>query len=252
MGVKIAIPLLSDIILYMVSRFPRGVGRTRLTKLLFLVDAISSKELGHRVTGVGWKRWFFGPFSREVLDALDTLVRSERLYVDAGPEVRYIALGEPPSLPEDVKRVIDKVIREYGFMPLKMLLTRVYEEYSIESLGMGEKIAFDWYREIFELARSVDRDRDSVIELVGRLYDEYREAFEMLPKEMLALYAIAAGHLSTYDVKRLNEITKDLLDLLEEMNKYRSSKEPLPTDIKNRAKNLYTEILNIAAEAIRS
>ncbi|GAY25390.1 conserved hypothetical protein [Desulfurococcaceae archaeon AG1] len=227
----------------MVSRFPRGVGRTRLMKLLFLVDAISSKELGHRITDIEWKRWVFGPFSREVLDVLDTLVRSERLYVDAGPEVRYIALEEPPPLPEDVRRVVDKVIREYGFMPLKMLLTRVYEEYGVKG--------FDWYREIFELARSVDRDRDSVIELVGRLYDEYREAFEMLPKEMLALYAIAVGHLSTYDVKRLNEITKDLLDLLEEMNKHASSKEPLPTTIRNRAKNLYTEILNTAAEAIK-
>ncbi len=43
---------MSDLLLYIVSRFPRGIGRTRLMKLLFLVDAVAAERLGRVVSGV--------------------------------------------------------------------------------------------------------------------------------------------------------------------------------------------------------
>jgi hypothetical protein len=247
--------LLHDIILYIVSRFPRGVGRTRLMKLLFLVDAFSARELGRGVTGVEWRRWRYGPFSREVLDALDELVDAGLLAVDVGPEARYVALREPPALPEEVRRVVDRVVEEYGFLPLRELLSRVYEEYGISGLGMGERIRFDWDSEVLGLAEDSGRDRDAVIELAGRLYEEYRDVFDVVPRNLLALYVIAAAHLSARDPKRLRDLTRNLLDLLEDVKKYLerhagSNRAPLPPEVRRKAGMVYNMLLDAAAKAV--
>ena len=93
-------PLLHDIILYIASHFPEGVGRTRLMKLLFLVDAIHSRLYGRTATGLKWVRWYYGPFSREVLDAIDDLY--EEGLIDFAPSevaVRIIADSPGPSAP---------------------------------------------------------------------------------------------------------------------------------------------------------
>jgi len=47
-----------DVLLYLLSKFPYGVGRMRLMKLLFLIDATADKP----ITGVRWVRYLYGPF----------------------------------------------------------------------------------------------------------------------------------------------------------------------------------------------
>jgi len=245
--------VLSDIVLYLVSRFPRGAGRTRIMKLLFLVDAEARKELGRPVTGVEWRRWLYGPFSREVLEVLDELVIEGRLASDPGPETRYKALDEPPELPGEVRRIVDRVVGEYGFLPLRELLRRVYESYGVDRLGLGEKIEFDWDEEILKLVEGINRDREALAELVGRLYEGYLEALEVLPRNTLALYAIAVSNLSARDSKRAEELTRELLGLLEELSEYirkGGAKSPLPTELRRKAKAVYEELVDAAAQAV--
>jgi len=245
--------LLRELVLYVVSRFPRGVGRTRLMKLLFLIDAMSLKELGKRVTGIDWCRWRYGPFSKDVLDALDELVEKDMLAVDSGPEVRYVALSEPPKIPMDVKRVVDRVIEEYGFLPLKELLRKVYSEFNIESVRMGDRIIFDWRSEIVELAERSASDDDALVELLGRLCDAYRDALEALPRDALAMYAIAAKYLARRNPDRLRRLTENLVDVLESVREAieRDPRASIPPELRRGMLKVYRELLAAAVEAVR-
>ena len=243
--------LLRDIILYITSLFPRGVGRTRLMKLLFLVDAEAYKRIGHEVTGVKWRRWYYGPFSKKVLEALDSLVDEGLLVVDPGPEVRYKALEGSTNLPADVKEIINTVVKEYGFLPLEELLKRVYSEYHLSKMGIGERITFDLRRELMELAEK-SRDEWALVELVGGLYELYREPLELLPSDTLLLYGIAASYLAEKDPKELRTITNALVDLLDELKTHleKDKEAPLPPSLRSKIMRLYKELLKTSARAV--
>jgi uncharacterized protein YwgA len=66
-----------SVVLYLIARYCRvsgkGITRTRLMKLLFLVDYMHWKRCGGKLTNLEWRMYLFGPFSREVLDILDEL-----------------------------------------------------------------------------------------------------------------------------------------------------------------------------------
>jgi len=115
-----------------------------LMKLLFLVDAYAVEELGGPVTGVEWRRWYFGPFSKEVLEVLEEL-EYEGVVVEESGEGYTVYLLNPaldikPSLPEHIRRIVDRVLEEWGRMPLERLLAKLYERYNIHSYSLGEKI----------------------------------------------------------------------------------------------------------------
>ncbi len=110
-------------------------------KLAFIVDSLCLERLGERVFGGEWVRWYFGPFNKAVLDALDDLLRIE--LVDTVPtpaSVRYVSLGNPRSVPGNVRRIVDEVIEEYGFKPLDELLDEVYRKWGIRKIPLGEVI----------------------------------------------------------------------------------------------------------------
>ncbi len=132
---------MKNVVLYIISKFPRGIGRTRLMKLAFIIDSVSLRKRGKRVFGGEWVRWYFGPFNKAILDALDDLLRIELVDIVPTPaSVRYVSLGNPRSLPDDVRGIVDEVIEEYGFKPLNELLDEVYGKWGIKKIPLGEVI----------------------------------------------------------------------------------------------------------------
>jgi len=75
----VGVNALRDIILLIINLHMkysgRGLGRTKLMKLLFLIDHDAIKEkLGKSVTGLKWYKWFYGPFSNGVYPELNKLL----------------------------------------------------------------------------------------------------------------------------------------------------------------------------------
>jgi hypothetical protein len=68
-----------SIVLYLIARCCRvagkGITRTRLMKLLFLVDYLYWKRCGRKLTNLEWHMYLFGPFSRIFLMSLRMGVR---------------------------------------------------------------------------------------------------------------------------------------------------------------------------------
>ncbi|ACB40085.1 Panacea domain-containing protein [Pyrobaculum neutrophilum] len=242
---------LRDLVLYVVSRFPKGVGRTRLMKMLFLVDMYAGEGLGRSLTGVDWFRWKFGPFSREVLDVLDELEKEGLVAVDLGPERRYIALAEPEALPDDVRRVVDRVVAEYGFKPLRELLAEVYERFKINERELGERIAAGdgKLERLVRLAEAAGGDEGAYVELMGRLYEEYEDVLDAVPPDMLSLYGLAVLALQRSGKGgEVEKVTRELVEVLDEVGKVLRSEpnKPLPRPIRERVSRLYSELLDAA------
>jgi len=254
---------LRDIIMYTISRFPYGVGRTRLMKVLFLVDAIAGKRLGKKITGLEWFRWHYGPFSPIVLDVLDKLVYEGFVEVDKGPEVRYKIIYELDedklNIDKEEREIIDRVVEEYGFLPLGELLNIVYEKYKIYDLEKGEVIPLTKAEKIVETILNY-RDRDEVLdeildEIVETIYEEYRKAFEMLPKSMLTLYILAAKRLAEDGKsKDLKSLTNELLCVLREVRDYveeherKSRPKPMPRELKKKVWTVYDWMSKLALD----
>ena len=116
------------LVAYVVSRFEErfgeGVGRARLTKLLFLIDALHAERHGCQATTLRWERWYFGPHARELPDLLDELYEGRS--VDFAPShvaVRVVADAEPPAgVPREARVVADEVVEKYGGLPMEVLL----------------------------------------------------------------------------------------------------------------------------------
>jgi hypothetical protein len=64
-----------SVVLYLIAgycRFSgRGITRTRLMKLLFLVDYLYWKRCDRKLTNLEWRTYLFGPFSRDEVIVYD-------------------------------------------------------------------------------------------------------------------------------------------------------------------------------------
>lgn len=137
---------LKKLVLYVVSKYVSktgyGIGRVRLMKILFLVDYLHSKRFGCKLTNIEWRLWLFGPFSREVFDALDELELSGELVLERTERggLFYYTMMKPAKLGEEVERFVDEIINQYGLKPLEELLEEVYSIEEIRSARLGDRI----------------------------------------------------------------------------------------------------------------
>ncbi len=113
-------------------------------KLLFLADYKALYVLGRRATGYRWVKWLYGPFSREVLDDLDALYEKDVMDVEESVEgwvfYRPTSANVRVRIPEDVRRILDWVVDEYGGRSLEDVLKEVYGLKEVRSTEMGEEI----------------------------------------------------------------------------------------------------------------
>jgi uncharacterized protein YwgA len=138
--------MLRELILYLITRYYRatgkGIGRTKLMKLVFLVDYLHWKRFGKRLLDVNWVKYLYGPFSKAVLDILDELERDCIIGVvelDKGITL-YTALYNNVKLSEDVKKIAGEVIETFCKLGLEELLQHVYSLEEVRGRDLGEEI----------------------------------------------------------------------------------------------------------------
>jgi len=127
---------LKAIIYHIVKTLGRVDGRTRLMKLIYLIDMEAAKELGHPVSGARFYSYSHGPFAREVLSALAELnvfwikehvttnIYGDRRYVYTPsnfPFVEPLEIDDPRE-----KEIVERVVNRWGGEDLSTLLRHVY------------------------------------------------------------------------------------------------------------------------------
>jgi len=129
-----------QVILYVVSKLEGRVkiGRTRLMKLLYLIDLVAKHKLGRTVTGARYYYYLFGPFSDEVQQAVIDLTRQGLLEDD--PELTHMGQAHNYRTAENVdvngvcedisveeRELIDEVVKKIGRRSLDYVVRTAYQ-----------------------------------------------------------------------------------------------------------------------------
>ena len=128
----------ADLIRYVLRRGP--MARTKLMKLLFLIDRELHRKFG--ATVFHWKMYKYGPFSREVLDVLDDMEIDGFVVARAEEDaiIYELASTAPAELPQEVKEAADKILETWARRSLDELLTYVYNLDDVKETWPGKPL----------------------------------------------------------------------------------------------------------------
>lgn len=142
---------LEKCIIYLVYKIP-NLTRTRIVKLLYLVDLESFKQLKHPLTSVIYKSHYYGPYSPEIMESVKRLfgfeITEECVTTEDGNVCYVYKIGPNSRFTKDPsefftdkeKLVIDQIISRFGNIPLKELLNYVYATPAFKSTPLGKPI----------------------------------------------------------------------------------------------------------------
>jgi len=144
---------LDRVILYIISSLSKTnvkIGRTRIIKLLYLIDLVAKKRLGSKITSVTYHYHFYGPYSQEILDVIDKLVEAAKVKdtiipTSIGiPAHDYRSNQENKNILNDIdssqKQIIDEILSRYGRMRLDKLLEVVYSTKPMREKVPGDEL----------------------------------------------------------------------------------------------------------------
>lgn len=135
-------------ILYLLLQLGKNINRTRLVKLLYLSDFLAKKKLGNKITAIKYNYYYYGPFSREILDIINELKIEKKILEsesenDKGRKFFSYTLLEKDlklkPLEQKEKKVLDDVIEKYGNMEFNQLMDCVYKTDPIAKNPQGQE-----------------------------------------------------------------------------------------------------------------
>ena len=223
-------PDLKPLINYIIDQVNQqggNIGRTALTKLVYLVDVEHSRQYGKPATNLQWQFHHYGPYAAE----LQSEIQSIGLYADEAQFTgksgrrpvsgyRYRPTGDWREIQgafnanygASVKRCIEKVVGQWGLEPLPTILDYVYfETEPMQDVKRGDlldfskiqiqkaaphnaaKLEFD-QEFINDLRRKWKEKREAAAKKKPRkmtepVYDEvYYEALKMMAEEETAKF----------------------------------------------------------------
>jgi antitoxin SocA-like protein len=142
-------PLLCKALEHLIDGWGPVEGRTRVMKLIYLADLEWAK--GHArqpYTEAKYYRWNHGPFSREVLSALDWMDGIEVVQTTlswdggetycyrSGTRTRLSGVWLDPAFVE----ILDRVGKQWTTRPLKELLNHVYARENFLDRAFGDPL----------------------------------------------------------------------------------------------------------------
>ena len=141
------------VILYLIKKLGNRLTRTKLMKLLFISDYLAKHGkklgLGKTITGTRYVYYHHGPFSFDVYPAIGKMDGFEIIEFDLSGESRYGSLysygiGPNPrfnvKLKVEERRILDFVIRKYGYLDLDRILSIVYNSKPMKNKNVNDVI----------------------------------------------------------------------------------------------------------------
>jgi hypothetical protein len=150
-------PTLEELILYVVGRSrdrSATLTRTKLVKLLYLIDVARAEGLGQPITGLRWRFLHYGPYAPELGATLEELEDREAIFGGKlGDAVLYRGardVPDPDGWPASICMSVDRVVDEWAGAELNKLLDHVYFHTTpMQGAQRGEELDFS----------SVERER---------------------------------------------------------------------------------------------
>ncbi len=141
------VSLKRSLILWLVREFEkmfdRGITVTRLMKLLYMID-VRLKSLGLPTTNIRWIRFWYGPFSDEVIDLIEGMVKDKSLRKEYIPYetklIKILHTKENVKLDSKVEPIAREVLKELGDLEFNKLLEKVYSTFDENRVDIGEEL----------------------------------------------------------------------------------------------------------------
>lgn len=138
---------LKEILIYLIENLRDTKYKTELIKLSFILDYLYCKEFGTKKgpTTVDYVKYNYGPYADSFISAFEDLIEENTLIEISLPFGLGYSLNEKKeiSLEENTKKIIKKVIDEFGNKSLSELKVFIYEKEEFKNAKFGEKIIFN-------------------------------------------------------------------------------------------------------------
>ena len=141
-------PKLSKALEYLVHKWGPIKGRTRLIKLLYLVDKAWMDTHREAFTEAKYYRFNHGPFAKEIMHAINQMDGVEMIETTVpgrdGPVYEY-APGRMTRLSHyrldpEFTQLLDDIAQRWGRAPLQSVLDHVYGSADFKAKNFGEKL----------------------------------------------------------------------------------------------------------------
>jgi Protein of unknown function (DUF4065) len=125
-------PDLRTLIAYIVARSRDReitLNRTKLVKLLYLIDVERVRGRAEPLTGLSWVFFHYGPYAYELIDTLTAMEGNELVVSRWGESVLYRAAPGAPDADDwkrDARRTVNRVTDRFAPLELNELLDYVY------------------------------------------------------------------------------------------------------------------------------
>lgn len=143
-------PNLEELILYVVGRSSnRGatLTRTKLVKLVYLIDVARAEGLGRTLTGLRWRFLHYGPYAPALGPVLEELESREAIYGGSfGEATLYQGAKDVPDgddWPASICMSVNRVVDDWAGAELNKLLDHVYFHTTpMQGVQRGEELDF--------------------------------------------------------------------------------------------------------------
>jgi hypothetical protein len=148
-------PTLAELIAYVIDRAldrDATLTRTKLVKLLYLVDVETWRIERQLLTKLEWRFYHYGPYAFDLQAVLDQIEGHQVVSKEYTPgklerTILYTRVLQPPSSdrwPTITKMRIDKIVDRWADEPLELLLDYVYfETEPMQHARRGEYLDFN-------------------------------------------------------------------------------------------------------------
>jgi len=188
------------LIAYIASRV--DVGKTKLMKLLYLIDFACYERTGRAITNDQYRHWIYGPVPTTIWKKMSADFIGDLLNVEETPRGNATYLKFTPKEKEintgiftaDERAVIEEILGKYGDKYQDELVSMVHAELPWSITEDDEIIPYFLasYRDHKPLTKREIKKLKSNKEFMKKLEDDYRAARQMTKESKSPLKAAAA------------------------------------------------------------
>jgi uncharacterized phage-associated protein len=181
-----------QLILYLASKV--DIGKTKLMKLLYLIDFTAYEKSGKPITNDTYEHWALGPVPTNVWKKCNSLISGIINQVTenrtTGKYTKFVPKISPnvSVFTRDERKIIDKVIAEYGEKFQRELVEMIHAELPYKLTQENEVIPYHLapYRKYKKLSRAQLKKLRANKSYLKRLRDAYKQFQTERPRHATA------------------------------------------------------------------
>ncbi len=198
-----------------------GFGKTKLVKLLYLIDVENYRRRGTQISGLEWRFYHYGPYAFAIdtaLQELDLDIPQESVTTGTGHRAIVFRPNHSPRprlseyLPSPSElQLVNRIIRDWGEVELNPLLNHVYfYTEPMKNADRGEILDFSTIQR-----NQVDPTHGRTVPMATNVLAEYKSRFQeaktkrarrpLIPAPRFdRVYQEGLGHMSAEEEHEVN------------------------------------------------